>query len=100
MNVRGFLVIGVKNDLVDELDQFVVVCGRFKGRIVRRLRVESGIHVGQHLFDGAAVSAKLEQLANGFFKLGLGGVVANNWGGEETPAAPCGCRARLQGPGT
>ena len=54
MNVRGFLVVSINDDLVDKLDQ-LIVRGRRLQRVVAAAVIDRRtVHVGQHFIDGYA----------------------------------------------
>ena len=57
MNVRHLLVIGVDNDLVDELDEFIVRRSRLQRVVIAAIVYRATIHVGQQLVDRAAFSS-------------------------------------------
>ena len=73
VDVRGLLVEGVDDDLVDELDEFVVGCRRLQRIVVGAVVDRSGVHVGQQLVDRAALGAAAKDLFEGLGKFGLCG---------------------------
>ena len=73
MNIGCFLVVGINDDFVDELDQFIVCSGGLK-RIVAGAIVNRGIiHAGQKGLDGGFVLRRSKELPQCFLKLGLRG---------------------------
>ena len=68
VDVGRFLVVGVDDDLVDELDEFVVGGRRLQGVFVDAIVDRPAVHVGQQLVDGAPFCACAIQLAQRFLE--------------------------------
>ena len=65
--------MGVDDHFVDELDQFVVCCGRFERILGAGVFDCRATHVGQHLVDRQPPRCYAKQLCQRFLKLMLGG---------------------------
>ena len=71
VDVGSLLVVGIDDDLVDELDQFVVCRGGHQ-RVDRTRVVIGGHHLCQHLVDRAAIQGRGIELIQRLGKLGVG----------------------------
>ena len=79
VNVRHALVVGIQNDLVDKLDQFVVCRRRFQGIVVVAFIHRRAVHVGQHFIDAATSGLQPKDLPQRVMKLGMGGDVVDKF---------------------
>jgi hypothetical protein len=65
-------VVGIDDDLVDELDQFVVCSCRLQRRVITAVVIHGRVQVCQKLINGPALGTGAVELAQRLFKLGLG----------------------------
>ena len=101
VDVGHLLVVGIDDDLVDKLDQFIVGRGRLQRIVVAAIIQGRAVHVGQHLVDAAALSLHAKELAQGLHELGVrGDAVRELADARKHLRTRCANRARPPGPGT